>query len=489
VGLSGGLRLEVRQSQGLVITPQLQQAIKLLQMSNLELAGVVDRELAENPFLERREAAPATARLNGAEPALDGRPGLRPEPAPGREDDGEWRAPPLGGPGLRIDGGRGPRSDFSSDERSLEERLARPPSLRDHLREQLALEAWPARRTALVAALIESIDDDGYLRDPPDELCARLGCSPVALDDAIRALQGFDPTGVGARDLRECLALQLAERDRLDPLMQRLLDHLPMLARADLPGLLRVCGTDAEDLQDMVAELKRLDPRPGSRFAPSGDDTVIPDVSIRPIGEGRWRIELNQATLPKVLVRGDYHATLSQRAVDRKEREYLSERLQSANWLVKALDQRARTLVKVTRAIFARQREFLTHGPARLRPLVLRDIAAATGLHESTVSRATSEKYVETPRGTFPLKYFFTAAIQGSDGEGAHGAEAIRQRIRVMIEREGDRDALSDDQIVAALGREGVVIARRTVAKYRESLGIASSVQRRRQKLLQGTPA
>ena len=326
----------------------------------------------------------------------------------------------------------------------------------------------------------------------PDRPCSLVLLNPHAgggraarLHAPLRAaLQRCEPTGVGARDLAECLALQLREKDRLDPAMATLLANLPLLARADFQELMRRCGIDAEDLQDMIGEIKRLDPKPGLSFAPDEPPTVIPDLFILPIGDGRWRVELNPGTLPRVLVDADYHAELTRQPLDRPAKDYLNDRMQSANWLAKALDQRARTVVRVAKAIFARQLAFLDGGVQHLRPLVLRDIAEATGLHESTVSRATSEKYVATPHGTFPLKYFFTTAIAATSGDQAHSAEAIRQQIKRMIDRESPTDVLSDDQIVAELKGKGVVIARRTVAKYRESLGIASSVERRRAKAL-----
>jgi RNA polymerase sigma-54 factor len=328
------------------------------------------------------------------------------------------------------------------------------------------------------------VDDDGYLRDPDEVLATRFGLKPAVVADVRATLQRCEPTGVGARDLAECLALQLRELDRLDPAMSTLLANLALLARADFSELMRRCGVDAEDLQEMIGEIKRLDPKPGLSFAPDEPPAVVPDLFVHTMGDGRWRIELNPGTLPRVLVDTEYHAELTRRLLDRAAKDYLSERMQSANWLAKALDQRARTMIRVAKAIFARQMAFLEGGAQHLRPLVLRDIAEATGLHESTVSRATSEKYVATPHGTFPLKYFFTTALAATSGEQAHSAEAIRQQIKRMIDRESAAEVLSDDQIVAELKDKGVVIARRTVAKYRESLGIASSVERRRAKAL-----
>lgn len=481
--MSLGLRLEVRQSQGLVLTPQLQQAIRLLQLNNLELEAVVDKELAENPFLLRAEARQAAAPPTvEREPELSGRPSL----APGRggEDEG-WASP--GAPvaadrRLRVEK-RGASTGEENDG-GVVGRLARPPSLAEHLRAQLARQRLSPEVAGVAEQLVHWLDDDGYLREDDRELAAALGVREADVAAARAAIMRCDPIGCGARDLKSCLAAQLAERNRLDPAMATLLDHLPLVARADFAALQRICRVDLDDVKDMIAEIKRLDPRPGLSHAPAEPVEVVPDVIVRRTGRRSWRVELDQATLPRLLVDRTYYTEISRRCSERREREFLSERYQAANWLVKALDQRARTILRVTRAIFARQIGFLERGPSGLRPLVLRDIAEDTGLHESTVSRATADKYVATPLGTFPLRYFFTTAIAATEQGEAHSAEAIRQEIRRLIESETGENVLSDDQIVAALRERGVVIARRTVAKYRESLGIASSVQRRRAKAL-----
>jgi RNA polymerase sigma-54 factor len=474
MSLAPGIRLELRQQQSLVLTPQLQQAIRLLQMSNVELAGAIDQEVAENPFLQRsdREAAPADIRAPGF---------------------GELPMGPVNGSALVVPlrpadcaltlkqpAGR----TFDDHRHPFEDRLTRSKSLREHLGEQVLGMLHEPEQRAVAAQLVESVDDDGYLREDDAVLADRCGVAEATVRAIRAAIQRCEPTGVGARDLGESLSLQLAERDRLDPAMVALLANLPLLARADFPELMRRCGIDAEDLQDMIGEIKRLDPKPGLSFAAEEPPTLIPDIYVHALEPGRWRVELNNGTLPKVLVDTDYHGEVTRHTLDRRAKEYLAERFQSANWLAKALDQRARTMLRVAKAIFARQMSFLEEGAQHLRPLVLRDIAAATGLHESTVSRATAGKYVATPHGTFPIKYFFTTAIAASSGEQAHSAEAIRQLIKRLIDRELASEVLSDDQIVAELKRRDIVLARRTVAKYRESLGIASSVERRRAKAL-----
>lgn len=496
------LRLDLRQTQGLVMTPQLQQAIKLLQLSNLELASYVDTELEQNPFLERQEEADERAVPEETPVAVpDGAHGtaLNGEPAQFDESEGQgWSGAPEDGwvdpardglpNGLGINSlgpvGRGGSTDFSDDMEDVGERLSRPETLREHLMEQLQLDLPAGPERLIGAYLIDLVDDTGYLRADPAEVALRLGCDAARVEVVLARLQQFDPPGVCAATLEQCLALQLAERRRLDPAMQALLAHLSLLAQAQFHALIKICGVLPDDLPEMVAEIKSLDPKPGLAFASEPVQAVVPDILVSASPGGGWRVELNGATLPRVLVNVAYYAELSRHAGDERARSYVSERFQTANWLTKALDQRARTVLRVAEAVVERQVAFLRHGVQQLRPLVLRDIALATDLHESTVSRATAGKYIATPRGNFPFKYFFSNALAGASGETSHAAEAIRQQIKALIERE-DRDrVLSDDQIVDMLRTQGVVIARRTVAKYRESLSIPSSVQRRRVKAL-----
>jgi len=533
-------RLELRQRQSLVMTPQLQQAIKLLQLSNLELAAEVDREIEQNPLLEREDGStdallepPAVDQQEAAlDPQLD--PSLE-TPFTAAETPGDGGAPDsgaadhdsgLGEPVLADEGGdsldranaeqlpergddpldtdyenvfthgaswenggeeaafsnrglgsaRGDESDFS-----LEQRLSDEVSLRQHLSDQLILEiADPAER-AIGAALIDLLDDNGYLPEDLGGLAELLGCPETIIEETLTKVQRFEPSGIFARSLAECLALQLKERDRYDPAMQALVENLELLAKGDLARLKKLCGVDQEDLSDMIGEIKALDPRPALTFDGSVAQPVIPDVLLRPDRKGGWVVELNAETLPRVLVNTDYYAHITTQVRSKKEREYLSERLQSANWLVKALHQRATTILKVSTEIVRQQDAFFQKGVEHMKPLTLRDIASAIEMHESTVSRVTSNKYIATPRGTFELKYFFTASIAGADGT-AHSAEAVRHRIKILIDGESRKKILSDDTIVELLRKDGVDIARRTVAKYREAMRIPSSVQRRREK-------
>jgi RNA polymerase sigma-54 factor len=477
-------RLELRTSQSLVMTPQLQQAIKLLQLNNLELSTYIEQELEQNPLLERDErdrtaAEPTPAeRSRGDEDNLDDRSGERDwDAAPERfsEDMGtDWAATT----GAAGSAGGSPDDALSG----IDQRAATTVTLRDHLLEQVHLMLSDARERAIAEALVDSLDAAGYLAVSLDELGRLLGAEPARVEAVLVQLQGADPAGVFARGLAECLAIQLSERNRLDPAMQALLANLELVGQRDWARLKRSCGVDSEDLSDMLAELRALDPRPAMAFEGTPVQPLVPDILMRPGRAGGWHLELNPDTLPRVLVNQRYAREVGTAAGrDKAARSFLNDRLQSANWLVRALEQRANTILKVAEAIVSHQQAFFQHGVEHLRPLTLREIAETIEMHESTVSRVTANKYMATPRGTFELKYFFTATIQGADGS-SHSAESVRQRIKTLIDQETPEAVLSDDRIVAILRAEGVDIARRTVAKYRDAMRIPSSTQRRREK-------
>jgi RNA polymerase sigma-54 factor len=494
-----GQRLEIRQGQSLVMTPQLQQAIKLLQLSNIELAEYCEAELEKNPLLERDENLAAPER----ESVEHDNPSERADESLAREDfskvseldqsaqdnlyDGEERPAPQDlGPGPQLADWShvksGASSSFDGGEDGLETMLSGASTLKDHLEAQVAIAALTPDDRLIALALIDAIDEAGYVRAELGDIAERLGTDVEDVDAVLGVVQGFDPVGVGARDLAECLSLQLKAKDRLDPVMAKLLTRLDLLAKRDLPGLCALCGVDGEDVADMIAEIRDLNPKPGLAFGAEPVAPVIPDVFVRVGPDGDWLVELNSDTLPRLLVNSRYYAKVNKTARDKDSRSYLTDCLNNANWLVKSLDQRARTILKVASEIVRQQDSFLTYGVRHLRPLNLKTIAEAIQMHESTVSRVTSNKYIATPRGLFELKYFFTASIQAINGAESHSAEAVRDRIREMIEKEAAREILSDDRIVSLLTADGVHIARRTVAKYREAMRIPSSVERRRLK-------
>ncbi|GAB0113353.1 RNA polymerase sigma-54 factor [Acidisoma sp. C75] len=494
----------MRQSQSLVMTPQLRQAIKLLHYSNLELAGFVQEELDRNPLLERDERpelppldAPALdqrspAGAPAAEPAdshalvtSEALPAAAEAPLDGDFSnaydgggiaDGAGYQPGALGAGLGGGGGARPEDDGWG----VEDFAESPVSLRDHLAQQLRLGFADPVDRLIGAHLIALLDGAGRITAAPADIAAALGLSLEQVERVRGRMMRFEPVGLFARDLKECLAAQLAERNRLDPAMATLLEHLDLLARREMRRLSALCGVDAEDLAEMLAEIRRLDPKPGAGHEAGPIRPLIPDVLLQPAKDGTWHIELNHETLPRLLVNHSFHANVSARA-SREDRLFLSEHLQTANWLVKSLRQRAETILKVTAEVVRQQDGFFRHGVSHLRPLTLRDVADAVEMHESTISRVTANKSLATPRGVFELKFFFTTAIAGTGG-GTFSAEAIRHRIRGMISAETPDEILSDDAIVAALRKEGVDIARRTVAKYRETLQIPSSMQRKKEK-------
>jgi RNA polymerase sigma-54 factor len=496
--------LEVRQGQGLTITTQLQQSLKLLQCSRIELEAFVQGELERNPFLSADDGDDAPSgsgdgalETTGAGLTFDGGAdataaadlGISPEDHYGDASPGERALDEA--PGLSAGSGAGPLSDWprppggggnGAEGLDFAANLPHARSLRDLLRGQLALLGLADAEVGLAHVLIDSVDDGGYLRADLCEIATRLGCESTRITALVQRLQGLDPTGVFARDLRECLALQLAERNRLDPAMQALLDNLELLARRDMPALRKACAVDDDDLREMIAEVRALTPKPGAAFGSEPVAALIPDLIVHAAPGGDWVVELSTEGLPKVLVDRRYVAKVRAAPLQCTEKAFVVDHLAKAEWLVRSLDQRARTVLKVAVEIMLRQSAFLSLGIEHLRPLTLRAVADAVKVHASTVSRAISGKYIATPRGVFELKFFFTLAIPANDGSEAHSAASIRHRIRTMIQTElaNPGMVLSDDRIVMMLNDSGIDIARRTVTKYREGMQIPSSFERRR---------
>ena len=493
------LRLEQRQTQKIVITPQLRQAIKLLQLSAIDLQSYIENEIRENPLLSAEErsdnegapeALPEIALSGNGDadvPAFDARDvseveigtDWEPETPGDRVLEGEPAAP-----SAVAEWSVASASSLSSgDDYDPFATVASPKSLADHLNEQAQLAFTTVDDRLIARYLIDLVDVDGYIRSPLEDVSASLNTSLEEIERILVTLQTFDPPGICARDLAECLALQLKEKNRYDPFMERLLANLDLIAACDFQRLKKVCGVDSEDLREMIAELRQLDPRPGRAFDRMEVETLVPDVIVRRGPEGEWRAELNPGAAPSLAVDRAYYASLKARCRSDADRSYISDRLSSANWLVKSLEQRLTTILKVATAVVEEQSAFFDHGVRHLKPLNLRQIAAKIGMHESTVSRVTSNKAIATPRGIFEMKYFFTSAIPASGASvDAHSSEAVRDRIKEFILNESAAEVLSDDRIVTLLKADGIDIARRTVAKYREALRIPSSAARRRLK-------
>ena len=506
-------KLELRASQSLVLTPQLQQAIKLLQMNARDIEAWLEEQIESNPFLEKEEAVAdsadsADSAMNAAEPAAETREAKEENTAEGAEHDAldalESTQPDQESLDVSYENVFDGESPFADVGRTaspsahdflpsdLEDETTQ--SLSHHLHRQLGLDITDAEEHAIGAYFIDSLDENGFLRLKTAEAASQLGCNVQQVEKVLAKLRQFDPAGLFAYDLKDCLRLQLQDRGTLTETLEALLAELDLLASGAKEALRKRCAMNVEDFEEALATIRSLNPRPAAAFDHRPIQTIVPDLLMREVkGEEEeesdiWRVELNNETLPRVLLSRDYHAEVASDVSlrgDAQAQDFLKEHWQSANWIVKALDQRAQTILKVAAEIVKRQRGFFRYGIAKLAPLVLRDIAEAISMHESTVSRVVNGKYMQTPRGMFELRYFFTKAIPNSIMRTSLSAKAVRHRIRQLIDEEQPKATLSDDKIVDKLKEEGVEIARRTVTKYRESMRIGSSVERRRRNALQ----
>ncbi|WP_185984020.1 RNA polymerase factor sigma-54 [Aureimonas mangrovi] len=449
------IRIEARQQQSLVMTPQLLQSIRLLQLGHQDLRAHLEREADRNPFIELHEPhSGGKGRVRAAMPASPSAKPSLPTSTGAASSDGTER---------------------------LAETRAETRSLEAHASAEIA-EIFACRTDRAVAfALVGALDEAGYFREDVDAFSLAHGHEAETVGRVLARLRAqAEPAGLFAADLAQCLALQLDRRGRLDPVAETVLAHLDLVARGDLATLRRLTGEDEAGIAELIGEIRRLEPKPGRLFDTADRVSVVPDVVVTGAPAKGWRVELNAAILPRVLVDERYAARVAAGPLSREERDFLSDCRASAQWLTRALDQRSRTITKVAAEIVQRQSGFFAHGPQGLKPMTLASVAEATGLHESTVSRVTTDKFMQTPRGTFEMKFFFTTAIASSAGGEAHSAGGVKHRIRRLVDAETPDAVLSDDDIAARLQGEGIEIARRTVAKYREALGIASSVQRRR---------
>lgn len=497
--MSAGPKLELRHGQSLVMTQALQQSIRLLQCNALELREFVEQELEKNPFLQEEGEEPSA-------PSGDEESGSVSESGPREADFGDDQdfASDMGGSGeawdsdgddrfeietdyLRHDQnitGAGGGFESDDDARGIEDNPSQGLSLREHLLEQLQLSIHDPARRMIGAHLIDLVDEAGYIKDELSGLSAALGAEAAEVEEVLKLLQSFDPPGICARSLSECLALQLREKNRLDPAMQAMLAHLHLLADGRFDELGRRCGVDKEDLRQMVAEIRSLNPKPGSSFQHEIVQTLEPDIFVRRLPDGNWHVELNMNNFPRVMVNKRYYKKITAGTRNVKDKQYLAEQFGSAGWLVRALEQRAQTMLKVGGELVKQQDAFFRLGVKYLKPMTLKVIAAETGYHESTVSRVTSGKFLLCPRGTFELKYFFTSALARAEGKGEDvSSQSVKHYISEMIEEEAAEHILSDDEIVEALRGRNITVARRTVAKYREALGIPSSPKRKRLKM------
>ncbi len=510
-------KLELRASQSLVLTPQLQQAIKLLQMNARDIEAWLDEQIESNPFLEKEEEVADNASVaTEPEPAATLAESREAEEGSATEgnatEGGERDALDVlestqtdqesldvsyenvfdGESSFTEVGRTSAPSPYDLLPSDLEDETTR--SLSHHLHRQLGLDITDGEEHAIGAFFIDSLDENGFLRTKAVEAARQLGCEVEQVEGVLAKLRQFEPPGLFAYDLKDCLRLQLQDRGALTEALEAMLKNLDLLASGNKEILRKRCALSSEDFDEALAAVRSLNPRPAAAFDHRPIQTVVPDLLMREVKEDEeeasdiWRVELNNETLPRVLLSRDYHAEVASDVRlrgDAQAQDFLKEHWQSANWIVKALDQRAQTILKVAAEIVKRQRGFFRYGIAKLAPLVLRDIAEAISMHESTVSRVVNGKYMQTPRGMFELRYFFTKAIPNSIMRTSLSAKAVRHRICQLIEEEKPTETLSDDKIVDKLKQEGVEIARRTVTKYREGMRIGSSVERRRRHALQ----
>ncbi len=492
--------LQLRASQSLVMTEQLQQSIKLLQLSALELNEFIEQELEKNPLLTSDEAVtdenqPASTSESEESPSLPGdtKDGMYTDSLDMSGENAQQAGVPdtsnediWGQEGESQRYNEGDYSGHSGDGEAgfvsdiIEQRFSEAPTLKDYLLEQVQVDFVDPEQKFIAAYLIDLLDESGYLREAIAEIPEILGCDAAQVEATLEQLRACDPAGVFAVDLKDCLRLQLQHKGLLDAPMEALLDNLALMAEANMKKLARLCGVDDATLGQMLAVVRTLDPRPGSHFGNEQVQTLIPDVLVRKIGRDGWRVELNHEVMPRLLINRQYHADLAGRARGREEKKFINEQLANASWLVKALDQRAQTLLKVASEIVRQQEMFFDHGIRYMKPMTLRHIAEQVEVHESTVSRITSNKFMATPRGVFPLKYFFSSALtDASEGVGT-SSRTVMHLIKEMIEAEAPDAVLSDDAIAEKLGNKGIEVARRTVVKYRKLMQIPSSVERRR---------
>ena len=476
------LRQSLKLSQQLVMTPQLQQAIKLLQLNRMELAEHIMGEMLENPLLEEtqeEEKDRKEAKADQAQKAEDNRPQeIEPEKGQGT-DDINWENY-LNSQSYQP--GSGPKA-ADPDLPSFEATLTREDSLADHVAWQLQLSRTDPKEQEIGERIIGNLDENGYFTSTVEDIAAKLRVTPDEVEEVLLHIQEFDPLGVGARDLRECLLIQSRQIPDATIIRKVIRNHLKDLERKAYPSIAKALKISQAEVIEAVKKISTLEPKPGRRFYSTDNHYITPDIYVHKMGDD-YTIVLNEDGLPKLRISNFYQKVLrgnssNGKANSKDTKEYINDKMRSALWLIRSIHQRQRTIYRVTESIVKMQRNFLDHGIGQLKPMVLRDVAEDIGMHESTVSRVTSNKYVHTPQGIFELKYFFNSSVKRVSGADV-ASEAVKNRIKDLIGNEDAKRPYSDQEIVELLRQGNIDIARRTVAKYREMLGILSSSKRKR---------
>jgi len=493
--------LVIKQGQSLVMTPQLQQSLKILQFSNQELSEFIESELENNPLLEKSESIDDKEDKKRSDDAeiTDIVDKSKEENIPSQDENdldvdyenvwqddnkgSEYDSRPTESSHIQGGGGGDNNFDSSYDASYYEKTMSEDENLRDHIMDQITLDFTSPDKKMIAMHLLDMLDESGYIPADYVGLVDKFDCEIEDIDDVLLRLQKIDPPGIFARSLQECLSIQLREKDRFDPAMKKLLDNLDLVAKGEIKKLERICGVDEEDIREMCREIRELDPKPASGFLDEVSETLIPDIFLYKDSKGEWALELNSEALPRVLVNNKYYTKVKSHSKDAEEKKYISEQYGNANWLIKAMNQRAETILKVAKELVTQQQEFFERGIRFMKPMVLSDIASKLDIHESTVGRVTTNKYISSPRGVFEMKYFFSSSIGSSADEGNFSSNTVKYLIKELIDKEKSaKNVLSDDKLSEILKSRGVDVARRTVAKYRESMNIPSSAQRKRQK-------
>ena len=482
-------RLEIKQTQSLLMTPELRQAINILQLNNIELNQLIEQEIEQNPLLEKEEdilnnqESEKIHTIDDIEENFTANEEILPDinyDTSFTDDFGSDRE------GYETDNdydwaAYNKNKDINSSDPDydyFEQKLAGEKSLYTFLDEQISTSFTSPKEKIIAKSLCEHLDAAGYFRGDIKEIAKKFRCPTQIIINVLNRLKDFEPSGIFAENLKECLSIQLKDINRYDPLIAKLLDNLPLLADGRIKELLKICNTSSEELFEMISDIKSLNPKPTAEWNNEYSPYIIPDIFVKRNKYGEYRVELNNMSLPKLLINHNYRSNLSisNKLTDR----YLKEKISSANFLIKAMHQRATTILRISEEIVKIQHNFFEYGIEHLKPLNLKDLAYNLELHESTISRASTNKYMHTPCGTFELKYFFSAAASSYIGKNNISTHSIKHKIKSLINAEDPKKILSDDKIAEILAQEGIKIARRTVAKYRESLGIPTSAERKR---------
>jgi RNA polymerase sigma-54 factor len=479
--------LQIKQSQSMVMTPQLQQSIQILQYTTLELSTHIAQMVEENPFLDNPDTN--TDSIEQKQESDEPAPKLQDKESLLDNSGDKWADDTVSSAvyedtDLAYSGVSNFKHNDAAQYDGFEELASKDQTLREYIQDQINIDIETPNDRMIAYYLTDQLDPSGYLEMDIKQVAEQLKCKPCDITPVLEKLQTFDPAGVFATSLSQCLALQLKDRNRFDPVIEKLLSHLELIAVGDIKKLARLCKTSEEEVIEMCQEIKRLNPKPGDMFAIDAVTIQQPDVFLKKASDGAWAVEVNTQALPKVLVNQKYYAKLVTDVAGQKDqKKYITEQINSANWLVKSMDQRAQSILKVATEILLQQREFFDQGVRHLKPLILSDVAQKVELHESTISRVVNGKYMATPMGLYELKYFFSSVVGGGQGsEGGHSSTAVKHLIKDVIDQENAKKPLSDDKISQFLKIKGVDVARRTVMKYREAMHIPSSSKRKKMK-------